>query len=439
MTIRNKDLMGIAKRRSRGKGTDAGAGKAGALDRPRSIGLLFLFLLVIILFAYKYSFPSEPYYDEVYYVEFVRKLLFEHTYFLKSAHPPLWHLLTAACVWLWGDSSAMWRLISLLAGIAVVPVVYLLAKQLTHDPMTAGLAALFSVLDCLSLTQARIGMMNSLTLLLTLASLWAFLKYGHDGTWTRRKALFVTGIMFGLAISSKLAALGVVPVISVLLALRFRRAVQERAALIFDGLIFLVLLPILIFFLVHLFIAFLPGYSWRDIWAIQQFNFHYHTKTALTQTHTYASAWWGWPLILRPIWFYFQRNVEVVNGIMAIGNPLIFWAIPAVIGYWIYDLIRRRSAVAGILLLGFFGQWLLYAPTSRPVFFHYIYFAMPFLAIGLACICSELWKKSSSGKGAVIIYCVAVAAMFVYWYPLLTGMPISRAYFYQHMWFPSWI
>ena len=91
------------------------------------------------------------------------------------------------------------------------------------------------------------------------------------------------------------------------------------------------------------------------------------------------------------------------------------------------------------VVVGFFTQWLQWAPVTRVKFFHYIYTAIPFVSIALALILDRLWQWNKLGKSIAVLYLLAVIGMFIYWFPLLNGMHISDTYFRQHMWFKSWI
>jgi dolichyl-phosphate-mannose--protein O-mannosyl transferase len=403
------------------------------------IGVMLAALCVAAIYSWRLNFPPEPYYDEEHYVQFLTRLIHGHTYTYVSPHPLLWHLLTCGCMVCFGELPSVWRSVSLLAGLMLILWVYLLAEQISRDPPTAFFAAFIFSFDCISLTQARIGMLNSLALLFMIMSLWAFLRYWLTQQWPRKAALCSSGIFLGLALSTRLTSLSMLPMIGFLVMLRWIKHPPERKALFWEGIFFLVFLPALIYFATYAFIPFLPGQTWRDVWKIQEFNFHYHFRVANTQAHPYASQWWGWPLLLRPIWYYFTGQKGIVNGIICIGNPLVFWAIPIMFLYHAWNLARHKVRASGLILWGFCLQWLLYAFISRVKFFHYFYFAMPFVAIGLALMYKRIWDQGRAGQIAVCICLALILGMFLYWYPLLTGLPISEKYFQHHMWFRPWI
>jgi dolichyl-phosphate-mannose--protein O-mannosyl transferase len=212
----------------------------------------------------------------------------------------------------------------------------------------------------------------------------------------------------------------------------------ERKVIIKETAIFLLFVPVAMHFAVHLSALFFKNNTLADVWRIWVFHMKYLLK--LKESHTYGSKFWEWPLLLRPIWFHFKHQPDnMVHGILCIGNPAIFWVIPIVIGNLLWELIRKKSAVCGLILLGFFTQWLFPFVFMKLTFFHYFYTAMPFVVMGLGLLMMRIWRSGKLGRSIVIAYLILVAAMFVYWYPLLTGIPIPHHYYDQHLWFKSWI
>ena len=76
---------------------------------------------------------------------------------------------------------------------------------------------------------------------------------------------------------------------------------------------------------------------------------------------------------------------------------------------------------------------------KRVKFFHYFDMAMPFVVIAFAMLLEKLWCSGRGGKALALGYLILVAGFFIYWYPLLTGFPISEKYFRNHLWFKSWV
>ena len=406
----------------------------------KCLSYILLGLCVIVLYGYRLNFTSAPYFDELHYTHFFHGFIFQHIYQLITVHPLLWGLLTWPFIAMFGESMTVWRIVSLLAGLLSIIGVYVLAKRISQSTLVALFAVFFFTFDCISLTQARVAMMNSLCLLWMILSLYIFLKYWQAPKGCGNLTLFATGICLGLAASTKLTALSMVLMIHFLFIQKLIKNKENKFSVLFSGVVLLFILPIIIYFAVYSWMFSLPGCSWHVIWGIQQFNFNYNLKIAGTQPHPYTSSWWGWPLILRPIWFYFAHQKGTVNGILCIGNPAVFWMIPVMTAYLFWYWVRHGClAAVGLILFGFLSQWTIYALCPRTTFFHYFYLSMPFVAMGLAWICAQLWQKGTMGKTLVSLYMILVLGMFIYWYPLLTGLTISDEYYRNHIWFSSWI
>ena len=409
----------------------------------RNWALFVLGALLVAVYSWGLNKPTMPYFDEVHYVGFVRGLLDQHR-FIETAnvHPPLWHLLMAFTVLILGDVAVAWRLVSLIAGILLFIPLYLVAKRITQSRSVAFLSVFLLAFDCLSLTQARAAMMNPLMMLFILWGIHFFFEAWPPKAKMRREPFFYCGLFMGLALATKLVTLSVYLFLFPLLAVEWFKRKQERGRILKDTGIFLLLVPAFLFVASYLFVPFLKGRTWSDIWGIWRFHMDYNLT--MNQTHSYSSRWWSWPLMLRPIWFYFTAQRwgmpdGMMSGIIGIGNPAVFWMIPVAVINLIVMSIFRKSRTAAIVLLGFLTQWLAFAPMKRLQFFHYFYSVMPFVVMALGLLLKELWAQKGVWRVMVVFYLILVAGMFVFWYPLLANIPISNAYYDQHIWFRSWI
>lgn len=399
-------------------------------------------LLVVLMYGYNLNFPSEPYFDEEHYVKFAREVIDSNEYNqYATQHPPLFHFLMVGGMKVFGDVSYVWRIVPFLAGLGVLMMVFFVAKRITKDSVIAFFAVFLSVFDCISLTQARIAMMNSLMLFFILLALWFFLKAFESEERVDKKALRNTGICWGLALSSKLVSINLVLFFLVLACIElYKRKVNVR--MILPCFLYFCVIPIIIFFATHLFIPLMKDRSFMDIWNIFMFNVKYHAE--MRQGHPYESKWWSWPFMLRPVWYYFKvfdwnTPQATMRGIFVIGNPAIFWMIPLAIANTILGFLKKGARGKGLILLGFVISWLIFAGSKRMHLFHYFYLAMPFVVMSIAVLMAEIWRAHRTGKVIVIMYALLVVAMFIYWYPLLTGIPISSSYYMDHMWFKAWI
>ncbi len=379
------------------------------------------------------------YYDEVYFVKTANQIIHLNGY-TDTVQPPLGKLLIALSIFIFGDHTWAWRLVSLLCGFGCLMILYTITRQLTKSDRTAFFTSLLFGLDGVSFTQARIGMLNSPMYFFMFLSVWFLMKHVVTKEWSRQKAFFFSGLFFAFSVAVRLIGLSVT-IILLIFYWELWKKEKDKTSLIKETSLYFILIPFLVYESTFLVIPFIQGFNWFSIWHLQVHMFKYHLQ--LKQTHIYGSEWWSWPLMLRPIWYFYRSSqisgISMVHGIICIGNPLIFWLMPVAMAVALKDFFKNRTLFNVFIIVGFFTQWLQWAPVSRVKFFHYIYTVMPFAEIAFAIILDRLWQKNAAGRVAVCVYLALVIVMFFYWYPLYNGTLITEAYFRQHMWFRSWI
>jgi dolichyl-phosphate-mannose--protein O-mannosyl transferase len=393
-------------------------------------------LIGLFLYGYGLNFPHQVYFDETYYVQSARELLTMNINSWAGVHSPMGTGLIALGIWVFGDFSWAWRIMPFLAAWGLIIVFLILVYKLTTNFWISVSAAFLLVVEGINLTHARMANPISLMMLwmfLTLLTVLPFLK----GSENSRKRLFViSGVFLSFAIITRWVGLGIVAVISIYLIKVFLKE-KNKSAFLRDILMFYVLVPLGIYLLFHISLPVAKGTVWANVWDRHKFVLNWHLT--LTEGHPYHSEWWGWPILIRPVWFFFKQKEGLVNGIICIGNPAIYWMIPFALLYVLFKYIKNRQFVYGLTLAGFFTQWLPWAWIGNLTFFYYFYTAVPFSILAICLLAQRVWKIEKIGKWFVIWYFLVVMLMFFYWYPLYTGMPISESYFRDHMWFRSWV
>ena len=107
------------------------------------------------------------------------------------------------------------------------------------------------------------------------------------------------------------------------------------------------------------------------------FNLH------LKATHTYASLAPTWIVDYRPVWYYFE-GTKTYHGVIAIGNPFLWWmATLSLAATVVLALLRRSYAMvpAALIVLVLYVPWFL---TTRTSFLYYMTPVAPFMAILVA-------------------------------------------------------
>ena len=173
--------------------------------------------------------------------------------------------------------------------------------------------------------------------------------------------------------------------------------------------------------------------------------FSYHS--ALEATHPYSSTWYEWPIMERPI-FYYSKILEgnIRQGISSFGNPLVWWAgIPAFL-YMLYLAVKKRNGTATFLCIAYLAQFLPWTLVSRCTFIYHYFPSVPFvtLMIGYAFLQikeTAYFQKHRKGFYLLLIgYTLAAFILFLLFYPVLSGKPVSSDYVAKVLrWFDSWV
>jgi len=98
---------------------------------------------------------------------------------------------------------------------------------------------------------------------------------------------------------------------------------------------------------------------------------------------------------------------------------------------------RRWDVAAIFIVVVFFTSWIPYNAISRVTFIYHFYICVPFLCFASAYFINKYWN-TRLGRIATLVFFVAVVALFVAFYPVISGMPISTSYIHYLKWFPSW-
>ncbi|HET9808844.1 MAG TPA: phospholipid carrier-dependent glycosyltransferase, partial [Candidatus Limnocylindria bacterium] len=333
-----------------------------------------------------------------------------------------------------GRHALAWRLPGVVLGALLAFFLVLLSRRLFASPVIGWLVGAAVLLEGSMFAQARIGM-NDIYVTTFIVAAWYFIVAAHQPRRSAAVDLLIAGVLLGLGVASKWAAvytLGGVFVLSVgLTAFAYERGRPgtggpldllagrgRNAALLFLSF---AVVPLVIY--LGSYIPWFGGqtapYGW-NLWELTQQMYWYHSS--LTAPHCAGSPWWSWPLDLKPVYWYFSQSTGGNNGyIYDAGNIVLYWAALPAAALTIGLAIRTRSWSLGVLSLAMLTQYIAWIPISRVLFFYHFFTVLPFYLLCLAAILAVLWE---SRRKAVLVFVGVAAAVFVIFYPYVSGLPI---------------
>ncbi|MFJ6750812.1 MULTISPECIES: dolichyl-phosphate-mannose--protein mannosyltransferase [unclassified Streptomyces] len=193
----------------------------------------------------------------------------------------------------------------------------------------------------------------------------------------------------------------------------------------------------------------------RSLWHYQTEVYSFHT--GLTTPHTYQSNPWSWLVLGRPVSYFYEDPKAGADGcsaaegcareVLALGTPLLWWAACFALLYVLYRWLFKRDWRAGAIVCGVaagYLPWFLY--QERTIFLFYAVVFIPFLCLALAMMIGAIIGPPGSSERRRIIGAVGAGVLvllivwnFIYFYPIYTGLPISKTAWHNRMWFDSWV
>ncbi len=352
-------------------------------------------------------------------------------------HPPLAKLVMAGFIRAFGFTPTVFRLGSVLAGLATVAIALLLGRRLFGLGVGA-LAGILIALDGMFFVLSRVAMNDIyVTVLLTACVAATYRTWVAPTDGARRGWALLTGVVAGLTIATKWNAAPTLIVSGLAVALVLWRGERSKLAAVALWGVAFVALPVVVY--VACYAPYLAlGHGLGDLLKLQQDIIAFHR--GLTSGHSSSSRWYEWPLLVRPVWFYQANGIGegTLREIYGFGSPLIWWLMfPAVIVLAVHAW-RTRSVADAFVVVPFLAVWLPWAVIGRVTFIQYVLPGLPFGALAIARLASlyggKHFVKIAAGYG------LAVALVFAHFYPILVGrsVPSAQVHGVRWFWFPGW-
>jgi dolichyl-phosphate-mannose-protein mannosyltransferase len=418
--------------------------------------------------------PVELVFDEIFYAQNAcwyvagSEAVCGITELASRAHPPLGNWLIGAGIAVFGYDPFGWRISVAVAGTLSVALLYVLGWRLLRRvtrgrATTAGAFAAAGLLatDFLHLVHSRIAMLDIFISLFVLGAVLGIVldrdrpRDQSDAGWWHALALgrpwrLVAGMCLGAAAAVKWSGLYVAPAIIGLVVIweivERRRARADggwgaaaRSAFRHEAVPTVVLLgivPVIVYLASYtgrmpgslIGLPWEAGTVWRGIWEHQRAMLDFHT--GLGGDHPYQSPPWSWPLLRRPVAYWFADEAGVYREIMALGNPVVWWpglvALAGLVVTWAragWGWLRPEPVILGAAGATYL-PWLILSGDRSQTFLWYLLPTVPFVCLAIGCFVAWGWIRLS-GRVAAGAYGLLIMASFVFWLPVLTALPLD--------------
>ncbi|MFI7534437.1 dolichyl-phosphate-mannose--protein mannosyltransferase [Streptosporangium sp. NPDC049376] len=417
-------------------------------------------------------------------------------------HPPLGKWLISIGEQLFGMTPFGWRFAGAVLGSLSILILARVARRMTRSTLLGCLAGLLLAVEGLHLVLSRTALLDIFLMFFVLAG-FACLVADRDharrrlvdwyenspisdqGPWLGlRPWRMAAGVLLGAACAVKWSGVFYLIAFAVMTLLwdaGARRAVGLRRP--YSGALgkdlptllgAVGLLPALTY-LVSWTGWFISATGWGRNWAqatsqgpaffvfdsIRSWlNYHFQVlsfHTGLSTPHNYQSEPWSWPLLLRPVAFFYEGPKNACGAdtcsqaVLGVGTPVIWYGGLAALVAMIAWYVATRDWRAGAVLLGYAAGWLPWfywaLADHRTMFMFYAIPMVPFMILAITLAAGLIIGPADAIPsrrllGSVVVGAFTVISIINFWwlYPVLTAEIIPYADWSSRMLFKKgWI
>lgn len=427
------------------------------------------------------------YFDEIYHartgLEQLNSLRGEEpSSIYEVSHPPLGKVFMTLSIAIFGMTPFAWRLPGAIAGVLMLPGMYMLGKLFTKKRHLAAMPMLLMALDCMHFAQTRIATIDSFVALFIIWATYFMFRYAYTNVYEKpfskaMKYLFLSGLFMGLACASKwtgcYAGLGLAVIFFISLYRQVRAGKQaetylykqdaliSKAAAAWKKTSIKTLLLCVLFFVIIPFaiycLSFYPvfagtpgGLTISKVLRANANMLSYHSASGLGADHPFASKWYMWPLSQKPIYYYSAPRIDGTgSAIWSFGNPAVWWlstaALIIIIASWVLKRCGKNNIIADdkdscgmFIVIAYFAQYLPWVFVPRGTYIYHYFTALPFAIMALVFVLDRIDEKHAKLSKILSYGIITLAAlMFIGFFPYISGERVSTKWFDLMRWFPN--
>jgi len=433
---------------------------------PSKHWLFFIFSASFFLRFFGIDQIDNAVFDEIFYPQYGLMYLQGKEFFY--AHPPLANYLYSISIWVYSllpgsnieslqtiEFSALnpisYRWLNALLGSLLPLIIYKISFLLSRNLLFALLCACLIAIEGSLIVDSRIALANIFLLTFGFAALYFLLRFYL--LENRTSNLIMASVFMGMVISVKWSGLGFLLVAFFIMAIMETKEQKNPEIRHFIYVLFFTILTYTLLFVPDLYLN--ENYG---LFEKHRQILSYHQTMVAENEHPYCSKWFTWPLMMRPVGYYFDSTMIDQGGIAAsyfttihlLPNPFIYWfstlAITVmIVGQTINIVLKKtgnqkKQILSAVVGFGYLANLLPWAFIDRCLF---LYHYQPASIFGFIALAWYLSKSLDSNKPVyrllAISLMVVIVLSFLYWLPFHMGFSIPEYEFSRRMWFEGWI
>lgn len=380
------------------------------------------------------SYMNSMYFDEIYF----GRTAYEYVYNLKTyewTHPPLGKIIQAVPIYITHNMSPFnYRLMGNISGILLVGVMYFFGSFICKNRKYGILSSLLMALDTFHFAHTRMGTVDSHLVLFITLSIFFMIIFSQNKKY---KFLILSGLFFALSICIKWTGLYAGIALAIIYFYFLFKNKLFNIKHIILGFSFFIFLPILLYLSSFYFFSnnFYITNNFSNIIKENIKMFLYHSN--LDATHYFSSEWYTWPISYKPVWYHYVVNDNIVESISGVGNIVIWISGIISVLYCFIKFLFYKDKNCFFLLISIFSMWLPYVFIDRIMFLYHYFPVLPFLFLAICYFVYDLDTKYNL-KYSIYFIVFASYIFFVLYYPVVSGLGVSREYLNWLELFKSW-
>ena len=399
-----------------------------------------------VLFPEYNSYYYGMMFDEIYHGRTAYEFLNDLPIY-ETTHPPLGKTIISLGIAAFGMTPFGWRFASAVCGTLAVPLVYLFCRKISGRTDIAFIGAALFCTEFMHYTLSRIATIDIIAALFILMMFFFMYCFTQENALSKQYVwLFLCGVSTALAVSTKWTGVyAAVGIAIIFFADIFEKCAENGGVKKNIPLLSrLFAVCVLSFIIIPAAVYSFSYIQFSEVYTDKSFIEHAVSNSAAMlsyhsgakASHPYSSEWYEWLIDRQPLLDSCRFAADGrISTVATLGNMLILPVGLAAFLHNFYLWRVKKSKTSRVLVIAFLSMLMPWLFIHRTVFIYQY-----FVCITLFCpmICSSLMKMKKPMRSGSVLLCASLA-LFVMFFPVISGTAADRGYVHWLEWLPTWV